>query len=117
MPEATKKRGRPATGSAMTGAERQRLYMERIKARAPAPDPGEAAELRRKLADAQAEVARLNTEGDALAYKVDRLTRDLKARDNENTRLRKRLDALVNELATARAAKVQAETELAIIRH
>jgi hypothetical protein len=37
----------------MTGAERQRLYMDRLKARAPAPDTIETAELRRKLAIAQ----------------------------------------------------------------
>lgn len=97
MPEA-KKPGRPPTGSAMTGAERQRQYIERIKARAPTPDTGETAELRRKLADALEEVARLNKEGDALAVKVDRLTRALKASDNANTKLGKRVDELAADL-------------------
>jgi chromosome segregation ATPase len=118
MPE-TKKRGRPATGAAMTGAERQRLYMERFKARAraPAPDAGEAAELRRKLADALSEVARLNKEGDRLAIENDSLKRRLKAKESRESDLCKRLDAATAERDQARAAKVQAETELAINRH
>ena len=116
MPE-TKKRGRPATGSAMTGAERQRLYMERIKARAPVSDADEVAELRRKLADALSEVARLNKEGDRLAVEIDTLKRRLKAMDSRESDLCKRLDRAVAERDQARAAKVEAEAALAISRH
>jgi chromosome segregation ATPase len=116
MPE-TKKRGRPATGSAMTGAERQRQYMERLKARtAPTPDTGDAAELHRKLADALLEIARLNKEGDRLAVECDALKRRLKAMDARESDLCKRLDAAVAERDQARAAKVQAEADLAIHR-
>ncbi|UHD18578.1 hypothetical protein [Thiocapsa bogorovii] len=115
MPEA-KKRGRPATGSAMTGAERQRLYMERIKARAPATDAGEAAELRKRLADALEDVARLNKENDRLAVENDGLKRRLKAKETRETDLCKRLDTAVAERDQARAAKVQAEGDLALSR-
>jgi chromosome segregation ATPase len=107
-----RRRGRPPTGTAKSNAERQRLYRERQKAKVasapaiPARDAeGEARgeELNRKLADALEEVARLNKENDALAYKVDRLTRDLKAGENENTRLRKRQDELVADLEHLRS--------------
>ncbi len=61
-------------------------------------------ELNRKLAD-------------ALAYKVDRLTRDLKAGENENARLRKRQDELVADLEHLRSQvarwKAQDGTETA----
>ncbi len=61
--------------------------------------------------EADARIAELNAENDALAYKVDRLTRDLKARDNENTRLGKRLDELVNDLAFLRSRVATWKTE------
>jgi predicted RNase H-like nuclease (RuvC/YqgF family) len=117
MPE-TKKRGRPATGAAMTGAERQRQYMERLKARtAPAPDQGEPEALRRELAEAIEEVARLNRENDRLAIENDTLKRRLKAMDSRETDLCKRLDAAVAERDQAREAKVRAEADLALSRH
>jgi uncharacterized protein YigA (DUF484 family) len=107
-----KPRGRKPSGTALTPAERQRRYRKRQKAKlAEAPaiplrdEKAEAriAELNRKLADALEEVARLNRENDALAYKVDRLARDLKAGENENTRLRKRQDELVKDLEHLRS--------------
>ncbi|RKT46804.1 hypothetical protein [Thiocapsa rosea] len=117
MPE-TKKRGRPATGSAMTGAERQRQYMERLKARtAPAPAQGEPEALRRKLADALDEVARLNKENDRLTVENDALKRRLKAKETRESDLCKRLDAATAERDQARAAKVQADADLALSRH
>lgn len=117
MPE-TRQRGRPATGSAMTGAERQRQYMERLKARnAPAPDQGEPEALRRKLADAMDEVARLNKENDRLAVEIDTLKRRLTAKDARESDLCRRLDAATAERDQARAAKVQADTDLALSRH
>lgn len=117
MPE-TKKRGRPATGSAKTGAERQRQYMERLKARtAPAPDQGEPEALRRKLADAMEEVARLNRENDRLTVENDTLKRRLKAMDARESDLCRRLDTATAERDRARAAKVQADADLALSRH
>jgi regulator of replication initiation timing len=101
----------------MTGAERQRLYMERIKARAPVSDADEVAELRRKLADALSEVARLNKEGDRLAIENDSLKRRLKAKESRESDLCKRLDAATAERDQARAANVQAEGDLALSRH
>lgn len=107
-----KPRGRKPSGTALTPAERQKHYRERQKAKlAEAPaiplrdEKAEAriVELNRTLADAQAEIARLNAENDALAYRVDRLTRDLKAGQNENTRLRKRQDELVADLEHLRS--------------
>jgi predicted nuclease with TOPRIM domain len=107
-----KPRGRKPSGTALTPAERQKLYRVRHKAKlaaAPAiPLRDEKAEARteelnRKLADALEEVARLNRENDALAFKVDRLARDLKAGENENARLRKRQDELVKDLEHLRS--------------
>jgi predicted nuclease with TOPRIM domain len=107
-----KPRGRKPSGTALTPAERQRLYRERQKAKLAAASAiplrdeksdARAEELNRKLADAQAEIARLNAENDALAYRVDRLTRDLKAGENENSRLRKRQDELVKDLEHLRS--------------
>jgi chromosome segregation ATPase len=109
---AIKPRGRKPSGTALTAAERQKLYRERQKAKlAEAPstpsrnEKAEAriAELSSKLTDALEEVARLNRENDALAYKVDRLTRDMKAGESETTRLRKRQDELVKDLEYLRS--------------
>lgn len=86
------------------------------KASAPTPDTDDTAALRRKLADAQAEVARLNRESDRLAIENDSLKRRLKAMDARESDLCKRLDAAVAERDQARAAKVQAEADLAIHR-
>ena len=117
MPEA-KKRGRPATGAAMTGAERQRQYMERLKARSAAVTaPVEPEALRRKLADALEEAARLNKENDRLTVENDALKRRLKAKETRESDLCKRLDAATAERDQARAAKVQAEADLALSRH
>jgi deoxyribose-phosphate aldolase len=82
----------------LTPAERQKRYRERQKAKL-------AAVTAFPLRDDKTEVhiAELNRENDALAIKVDRLARALQARDNENDRLRKRLDELVDDLAHLRS--------------
>ncbi|WP_296702475.1 hypothetical protein [Thiocapsa sp. UBA6158] len=111
----------------MTAAERQKLYRERQRAKLaeasaiPLRDEkadASIAELNRTLAEALEEVARLNRENDALAYKVDRLTRDVKAGESENTRLRKRQDEMVKDLEHLRSRvarwKAQDGTETAV---
>jgi hypothetical protein len=92
-----KPRGRKPTGTALSNAERQRRYRERQKAKLA------AAEI--PLRDDKSEVciAELNTENDALALKVVRLERALKAKDTTIARLTKRLDEAVNDLAYLRA--------------
>jgi chromosome segregation ATPase len=92
-----KPRGRKPTGTALSNAERQRRYRERQKAKLA------AAEIPLRDDKAEDRIAELNAENDALAVKADRLTRELKARDNENARLRKRLDELVADLAFLRS--------------
>lgn len=48
---AKRKRGRPATGAAMTPAEKQRAYRERQKAKSGYVDPATVAEIKRMQAD------------------------------------------------------------------
>jgi predicted RNase H-like nuclease (RuvC/YqgF family) len=95
------RRGRKPTGTAMTNAERQRAYRQRQQTRlaqdvTPAGSgadlKAENAELRRKLAAAEAEIRGLNQEGDRLTLENDRLHRSLEARDNEVARLTRALD-------------------------
>jgi hypothetical protein len=88
---APKPRGRKPSGSALTPAERQKRYRERQKAKL-----AEASVIPLRDETTRARITELNRENDALAIKVDRLARELQARDNENARLRKRLDELVN---------------------
>jgi chromosome segregation ATPase len=118
-----KPRGRKASGNALTPAERQRLYRERQKAKLAAAstiplrdDKAESRidELNRKLADAQAEVARLNREGDRLAIENDSLKRRLSAKESRETDLCRRLDTATAERDQARKAKLEAETALAL---
>jgi predicted nucleic acid-binding Zn-ribbon protein len=122
---APKPRGRKASGTALSSAERQKLYRERMKAKLAAAsviplrdDKAEPRidELNRKLSDALEEVARLNRENDRLTIEKDALKRRLKAKETREADLCKRLDAAVAERDQARAAKVQAEGDLAIHR-
>ena len=109
-----RKRGRPATDHATPGAERQRRYIERLKAQAapPAPDP----DLSHQLALAQAEMRRLNQEGDRLFLKVGQLTRNNDARESKILRLCKQLDAATKARDAAIAETVEAKSALAVAR-
>jgi hypothetical protein len=79
-------------------------------------DTDDVAALRRKLAAALSEIARLNKEGDRLAVENGGIKRRLKAKETRETDLCKRLDAAVAERDQARKAKVQAEADLALSR-
>lgn len=91
-----KTRGRKPSGNAMSSAERQKLYRERMKAKLAAAsaiplrdDKAEPRieELNRRLADALSEVARLNRENDRLAIENDGLKRRLKAKETRESDL------------------------------
>ncbi|MEY6434218.1 hypothetical protein ABC977_17615 [Thioalkalicoccus limnaeus] len=92
-----KTRGRPPTGRAMTAAERQARYRDRQRAKLAQAASPEADELRRAIELAQAEIARLNAEGDRLALKVDQLQRALAAKENAHARTAKIADKVVTE--------------------
>lgn len=107
-----KPRGRKPSGTALTPAERQKLYRQRQKAKlAAAPaiplrdakDDARTEELNRKLADALEEVARLNRENDRLAIENDHLKRSLKAKDGRESDLCRRQDELVADLEHLRS--------------
>lgn len=120
MSEPTKKRGRTATGNALSNAERQRRYIERLKAQsAPAPAPAPPApdaDLSRQLAEARAEITRLNAEGDKLFLKIDQMNRGIASRESKITDLSKRLDAAVHERDAAKAGHLEAAQALAMAR-
>ena len=111
-----RKRGRPATGNATPGAERQRRYIERLKAQAAPPAPAPDADLTRQLALAREEISRLNQEGDKLFLKIDQLTRANAAHDSRIKDLSKRLDAATQARATAIAETIDAKAALALAR-
>lgn len=115
-----KPRGRKASGNALSPAERQKLYRERMKAKlaeaATIPlhdDKAESRidELNRKLADAQTEIARLNKEGDALAYSVDRLQRAVQAGKRKLDERNRQADKLHADLEWLRAHVATWKTE------
>lgn len=87
------RRGRPATGNALTQAERQRRYRERRKAKLDALST-------MPLGDEKAEerIAELDRENGALATKAARLEREIRAKDVAIERLSKRLDDLTADL-------------------
>lgn len=94
MTTTTARRGRPATGTALTAAERQRRYRERMKAKL---SEGSTVPLRDEKAAAR--IADLDAENDRLASKVARLEREAQAKDATIARLTKRLDELTADLA------------------
>ncbi len=83
----TTRRGRPATGTALTPAERQRRYREKLKAKL-----AEASSKPLRDEKAEARIAELERENDTLAAEVARLERELKAKDATIARLSKRLE-------------------------
>ncbi|NEV64123.1 hypothetical protein [Thiorhodococcus minor] len=67
-----KKRGRKSTGKALTGAERQRRYMERLKAGANGvTDANRVEALERELAEAKALIDRLEREKAVLLEELE----------------------------------------------
>ena len=93
------RRGRPSTGAALSPAERQRRYRDRQKAK--------LAELTTNLSrdeKREALIDALNREGDALAIKNDRLTRELRAKERTIADLTKRVDQAEQDLARLRAS-------------
>lgn len=91
------RRGRPATGTALTAAERQRRYRERQKALL-----AEASSQPLRDEKAAVRIAELDAENDRLASKVARLEREVQAKDATIARLTKRLDDLTADLAYLR---------------
>lgn len=102
-------RGRPATGQALSNAERQRLYRERQKAQRNENMHKEVAEdLRAQLAEALEDIEFLNRKNTELLEQL-RKQQDQLAQRNDNE-LMKRVelaeaerDAMGNELAKAKA--------------
>lgn len=86
--EEPKRRGRPATGSAMTNAERQRLYRERQKAQRNENANAEEVERLRKnfrYVHGQMERLRIQAVEDGLKiaqlkHQIEQLTEELKAK-------------------------------------
>ncbi|MEY6431696.1 hypothetical protein ABC977_04655 [Thioalkalicoccus limnaeus] len=115
-----KTRGRPPTGRAVTAAERQARYRDRQRAKlaqaqAQATGP-EADELRRAIELAQAEIARLNAEGDRLALKVDQLQRALAAKENAHARTAKIADKVVTERDAMRDRIAEQDRQIAALQ-
>lgn len=112
---AKRKRGRPATGKAMTPAEKQRAYRERQKAKSGCVDPATVEEIKRM----QAEITSLRdalvaTDAaglkkiDELRAENEKLKKQLSSRDDNELMQRielaeARADAMGNELAKAKA--------------
>ncbi|WP_312912121.1 hypothetical protein [Stutzerimonas nitrititolerans] len=112
---AKRKRGRPATGAAMTPAEKQRAYRERQKAKSGYVDPATVEEIKRM----QEEITRLrdalvatDASGlkkiDELRAENEQLKRQLSSRDDNELLKRLELaeaerDTMGNELAKAKA--------------
>jgi|GEM_PF-532478 len=112
---AKRKRGRPATGKAMTPAEKQRAYRERQKAKSGYVDPATVEEIKRM----QAEITSLRdalvaTDAaglkkiDELRAENEKLKKQLSSRDDNELMKRvelaeARADAMGNELAIVKA--------------
>jgi len=117
---AKRKRGRPATGKAMTPAEKQRAYRERQKAKSGYVDPATVEEIKRM----QAEITSLRdaliaTDAaglkkiDELRAENEKLKKQLSSRDDNELMQRvelaeARADAMGNELAKAKARAAKA---------
>ncbi|NEV61532.1 hypothetical protein [Thiorhodococcus minor] len=88
MPE-PKTRGRKPTGNALTGAERQRRYMERLKAGVNVvnvvTDANRAETLERELAQAKRTIAQLQQQLGAREHLIEQMTRDQRLADEAMT--------------------------------
>ncbi|MBK1725315.1 hypothetical protein, partial [Thiocystis violacea] len=130
MTTSQKRRGPKPTGTAMTSAERQRRYIERLKAGAKADNPvtnaddeaasdsvriakGELERLRAECLSSAGTISRLSKDRDILtgqlrkldgaADTIERLRADLAARDVEIQRLKTEVAQAQEKAAAARA--------------
>ncbi|WP_312913258.1 hypothetical protein [Stutzerimonas nitrititolerans] len=117
---AKRKRGRPATGKAMTPAEKQRAYRERQKAKSGYVDPATVEEIKRMQAEITSLRDALIATDAAALKKIDelraeneKLKKQLSSRDDNDLMQRvelaeARADAMGNELAKAKARAAKA---------
>lgn len=93
------KRGRPATGTAKSSAERQKAYRERQKASAlNAISPDELNILRNKIEALELELRSMTSHRDALLERVKGLESTIKRHVTENQKLKDKIKTLELQL-------------------
>lgn len=125
MTETAPKRGRKPTGKALTNAERQRRYIERLKAKAEIPASGgkqpELKDARLQIETQRAIIGTLENQRDAATQKAatqaESHRRELSAITKDRDALEARLKAVSDELEQARAREQEARREATLAAH
>lgn len=116
-----KRRGRQPSGKAMTAAERQRRYIERLKAKAdiPVTDANQVEALAREVETKTAIIGTLNhqleTASRQLATQAAAAKREHRALTSDRNALEARLKAVTDELAQAQEDNATMRREILLL--